>query len=176
MSTAKMNTTTISTTTMRSLLMLAACAALALSGCNGRKAEPAATNRQAALTGQLPYNPLAWKAITASTNRVASTASTLYGNDTAVAYARSTPGSTYPAGAVLALVTWSQRDDPHWFGAKIPGSPQTVEFVVIADQPGAQPAYSLYRGAPLARVDGIAADQAASRIDYITHQRAAVMP
>jgi hypothetical protein len=33
---------------------------------------------------------------------------------------------------VLALVTWVQRDDPHWFGARIPGALQSVEFVQVA--------------------------------------------
>jgi hypothetical protein len=32
---------------------------------------------------------------------------------------------------VLALVTWAQRDDPHWFGARIPGTPESVEFVEV---------------------------------------------
>lgn len=30
------------------------------------------------------------------------------------------PTPSYDQGAVLALVTWAQRDDPRWFGA---GSP-----------------------------------------------------
>ena len=29
----------------------------------------------------------------------------------------------YSAGAVLALVTWTQREDPHWFGGRIPDAP-----------------------------------------------------
>jgi hypothetical protein len=33
---------------------------------------------------------------------------------------------------VLALVTWTQRDDPHWFGGRIPNTPESVEFVRIA--------------------------------------------
>lgn len=34
---------------------------------------------------------------------------------------------------MLVLVTWIQRDDPHWFGARIPDAPESVEFVRIAD-------------------------------------------
>lgn len=30
---------------------------------------------------------------------------------------------SYPSGAVLALVTWAQRDHPHWFGGRIPNTP-----------------------------------------------------
>jgi cytochrome P460 len=42
----------------------------------------------------------------------------------------SAPGPiAYTPGSVLALVTWMQREDPHWFGARIPAAPQSVEFV-----------------------------------------------
>lgn len=157
---------------MRFLFAMIACAALGLSGCNGRKAEPASTNQQAVLQGQLPYNPLAWRAITSSINKSAATTATLYGNDAAVAYARSNDGSNYPAGSVLALVTWAERDDPHWFGAKIPGTPRSVEFVSFGGN-AAAPTYSVYRGTPLAVA---ASDDAAQRSEFITHQRAAVMP
>jgi len=155
------------------LLTLFAGGMVTLAGCTGstRKADPASTNTQATLRGQLPYNPLAWRPITSSLDNHAGTASTLYGNDAAVSFARSTAGSAYPSGSVLALVTWAQRDDPHWFGAKIPGAPQTVEFVTI----GSQPEYAIYRGSELAHTD-VSADQAAARIDNLTHQRAAVMP
>ena len=42
-------------------------------------------------------------------------------------------GVAYPAGAVLGLVTWRQREDPHWFGARIPGSVVSVEFVEVGE-------------------------------------------
>ena len=161
---------------MKSLIALAVLMPFTLFGCNVTKSAPASTNQQAALRGALPHNPLAWKIITSSVNHHNSTMSTLYGNDTAVAYARSAAGSGYPAGSVLALVTWSERDDPHWFGAKIPSNPQSVEFVSIPAQSGQQPSYEIYRGSPLERVATITPDQTAARIEYVTTQRAAVMP
>lgn len=48
------------------------------------------------------------------------------------------------SGAVLALVTWGQRDDPHWFGARIPDQPQAFEFVRVSAD-GAK-SYSRYDG------------------------------
>jgi hypothetical protein len=65
------------------------------------------------------------------------TTATLYGNDAAVRAVTTAPrgegkAPAYPAGAVLALVTWTQRDDPHWFGGRIPDAPESVEFVKIA--------------------------------------------
>jgi hypothetical protein len=106
------------------VLMLAVC------GCSGKKiADADLYNVQAGVGSGLPYPVMDWKAITAVVDRGNETTSTLFGNDAAVAAARA--GETYPAGAVLGLVTWKQREDPHWFGARIPGRPVSVEFVVV---------------------------------------------
>jgi hypothetical protein len=59
----------------------------------------------------------------------------------------------YPAGAVLALVTWAQREDPHWFGARIPDRPQSVEFVQVTAG-GGQGTYRRFSGAGLAEDQG----------------------
>jgi hypothetical protein len=97
----------------------------------------AVNNRAAMLPASLPYQPLNWNAITMYVDPKTHTTATLYGNDVALQPGgRWTAGSTstartqkYPTGSVLALVTWHQRDDPHWFGARIPDLPQSVEFV-----------------------------------------------
>jgi Haem-binding domain/Cytochrome P460 len=95
-------------------------------------------NRAAALPASLLYQPLHWTPITMFVDRQAHTMSTLYGNDAAARSldARSAVPATplYGQGAVLALVTWAQRDDPHWFGARIPDRPATVEFVTLDAQ------------------------------------------
>ena len=107
----------------------------------------------AALPASLPYQPLDWNAISFFIDQQAHTMSILFGNSQAVAAANSHGGSSaapaYPAGAVLALVTWVQRDDPHWFGARIPDSPQSVEFVQIAS-PGQAATYRRFAGPALA--------------------------
>jgi len=96
---------------------------------------------------------------------------TLFGNDAALNAVRSAHESgagrqvAYPAGAVLALVTWGQRDDPHWFGARIPDAPRSVEFLEVAS--GALPAkYRKFAGAGLPEVaaDG---DAAAKRTRFL---------
>jgi hypothetical protein len=96
--------------------------------------EEAVNNAAAALPASLPYQPLGWGAITMYVDPNTRTTAILYGNDAAlqaVQAARSAPA--YPAGAVLALVTWAQRDDPHWFGARIPNVPLSVEFAQVMD-------------------------------------------
>jgi hypothetical protein len=125
---------------------------LPISAANAAHAEVVNTHA-AALPASLPYQPLNWNAITLYVDPQAHTMSILFGNAQAVAAANARTASpkppTYPAGAVLALVTWVQRDDPHWFGARIPDSPQSVEFVQIAAP--AQPAtYRRFSGPALA--------------------------
>jgi hypothetical protein len=79
--------------------------------------------------------------------------SVLFGNPQADAAANPRNGSpttpTYPAGSVLALVTWVQREDPHWFGARIPDAPQSVEFAEIA-APTLPATYRRFSGTGLA--------------------------
>jgi hypothetical protein len=92
--------------------------------------------RAAALPANLPYQPLTWTAITMYVDPKSHTMATLYGNTTAMegVQMRDTlhsGGPEYPTGAVLALVTWEQRDDPHWFGGRIPSMPESVEFVKV---------------------------------------------
>lgn len=130
--------------------------------------EEVVNNRAAALPGSLPFQPLEWSAITMFVDPGSHTTATLYGNDAAMQAVRAaaasgaTPGVApgvaadvapdvvpdYPAGAVLALVTWAQRDDPHWFGARIPDIPLSVEFVQ-ATAAGAATSYRNFAGAGL---------------------------
>ncbi len=93
-------------------------------------------NNRAVLSAHLPYQPLDWLPLTMYVDPAHQTMATLFGNDSAQS------GST---GTVFALVTWSQREDPHWFGARIPYQPSSIEFVNAgkADQPDG---YSRYAG------------------------------
>jgi len=113
--------------------------------------EEAVNNHAAALPASLPYQPLGWSPITMYVNPKTHTTAILYGNDTALKSVHprgASASSPYAAGAVLALVTWVQREDPHWFGARIPDSPQSVEFVQLS-APG-QTTYRHFAGPRLA--------------------------
>jgi hypothetical protein len=96
----------------------------------------ALNQKAAALPRNLPHDPLGWGAITMYVDPVTHTTATLYGDDSAmkaVAAVRHAAGAPpYPAGAILALVTWAQREDPHWFGARIPDVPRSVEYLEVA--------------------------------------------
>ena len=122
-----------------------------------------------------PINPLMGKVITSFVNKDDGTMSTLYGNDMAAQNARA--GRNYLPGSVLSLVTWSQRDDPHWFGARIPGSLRSIEQITFAAAPGnATPSYEKYEGAPPEKSLPPDPDTIRKRVAYITGFKASVVP
>jgi hypothetical protein len=135
--------------------------------------EEVVNNRAAALPASLPYQPFAWNAITMCVDPKTHTTATLYGNEAARQAvqprdpAAASPNSApkYPAGSVLALVTWAQRDDPHWFGARIPDSPQSVEFVQVPAA-GQTTSYRSFAGPSLAEAQP-ASSLATQRASFI---------
>ena len=137
-------------------------------------------NSAAALPANLPYHPLAWNAITMYVDSSSRTTATLYGNDAAIqaVHARNSDAAgiaaKYPAGAVLALVTWNQRDDPHWFGARIPATPFSVEFIQVAPSPNAT-SYRRFAGAGLIE-DRPTSATAAQRASFILSLTPAQLP
>jgi hypothetical protein len=136
-------------------------------------------NAAASLPMSLPYQPLGWSAITMYVDPKTRTTATLYGNDAAMQAvqarrAGSSGGLAYPAGVVLALVTWAQRDDPHWFGARIPDQPQSVEFVQVAAA-GQQPSYRRFAGKELAADQGVV-NAAAQRTTFMLGLAPAWLP
>lgn len=130
----------------------------------------------AALPKTLPYNPLGWSAITMYVDPKNHTIATLYGNDVAMqaVHPRTASVPTYTTGAVLALVTWMQRDDPHWFGARIPDVPQSVEFVQVAGAGGTNK-YRDFAGSGLAESPE-PANVAAQRIAFMLGLAPARLP
>ena len=60
------------------------------------------------------------------------TMSTLFAEKEA---AQSATGQPSASASRMALVTWQQRDDPHWFGGRIPDKPISVEIVATGPRP-----------------------------------------
>jgi hypothetical protein len=69
-------------------------------------------------------------------------------------------------------VTWTQRDDPHWFGARIPDRPLSVEFVEASGQ---QPRYRRFSGDSLEE-DAGATNIAAERASFMLRLPPAPLP
>jgi mono/diheme cytochrome c family protein len=131
-------------------------------------------NAAAALPASMPYQPLGYRAITMYVDPKAHTMASLYGNDVAVRAVQVHPAANppYPIGAVLALVTWAQRDDPHWFGARIAGRPLAVELLEVG---AGQPTYRRFAGAGLIADQG-AASAAQQRMSFVLGLAPAPLP
>lgn len=136
-------------------------------------------NAKAALpTDGLPFPAQSWRVISSGLHPADDTMSTLYGNDAAVAHARSGTAEPYPAGAALARVTWARQPDAHWFGGRIPGDVRSVEIVTSTGAPGTREAftYQAFEGAPLRVSSAIGETMRSDRIADIAGTVAAAMP
>jgi hypothetical protein len=133
---------------MKAFLLAAVC--LLAAGCKSGKVPSAEDlfNDEARVGSVSPADD-GWVPLTVSVDRGARTTSTLFGNDEAVKDVRS--GAGYEENAALKLVTWRQREDPHWFGGRIPGEVVSVEVVSFGDS-GAS--YGQYAGSPLVKTGG----------------------
>jgi hypothetical protein len=130
-------------------------------------------NVQAKLPAGMPVPALDWRVISSSVDRTRGTMSTLTGNDVAVKYSGT---DVYPVGSELALSTWLERDDPHWFGARIPGSFVALETVTVerGGDGKIKATYKRYTGDPLRETtDAASADV---RRTAILAMRASGMP
>jgi len=152
---------------------------LGLLGCSEPKRfAPAPFNQAAALTGEMPYDPLHFKVLTSAVSRKDSSIYTVFGNDRAIEYARSHLQGDYPVGSVISLVTWKQKGDPHWFGGLIPGQAASVEFVIVEAGANQIPQYVYveYRGTPLKKMTSQPEMLPSDRAAYLLAQRAAFLP
>lgn len=164
-------------------LLLLGCL-LGIFGCSGESQIAPVLNHSAALSGELPANPLQWRVITAAIvaandpSGAGKSLSTLFGNDLAVDYARAHSGHDYPDGSVLALVTWNEREDPRWFGGLIPDRPSSVEFLTIGTAPDGRASYSYtnYTGAPLRLSSSQPFSKPSGRAAFVLSLRSAVLP
>lgn len=132
----------------------------------------------ASLPANLPWQPFTWRALTMYVDPKTHRTATLYGNDTAMQVLKrggSTPtGLAYSPGGVLALVTWTQRDDPHWFGGRIPDTPLMVEFVQTSSSTGTD-VYRVFKGPMLVETHPDAVD-ASQRTNFILNLKPASLP
>lgn len=149
------------------LVLAAFCFLLYACGDNSSNTE--LTNTKASLPASFKFSAAGLKVITTFINKKQSTMSTLYGNPLALKTA--VAGTNTVAGEVLALVTWKQQADVHWFGANIPGDLQSVEMIKTAP---AAIDYKRYEGKSLTlNPDTL---HQAERIKYIFDQKPSVMP
>ena len=163
---------------MKAIHLLALPLVLILTGCSQPNARVITRfNREAEVSGELPYNPLQWEDIASTLNHKDHTFATVLGNDRAIAHARKNATHAYPAGSVLSVITWSQEEDPRWFGGNIPGDVRSIEFVEVQSARDQETyLYTLYGGSPLKKLASTDEKSPTGRAAYILGQRAAVVP
>lgn len=155
---------------MRRASVLGAVLLVAMAGCHHAVPDSELFNEGAVIPSGAPERVLDWKVVSSSIDAPHQTMATLFGNDAAIVSARSGAHTSYPEGSVLALVTWSQKEDAHWFGGRIPKGFQSMEVVRVTR--GAS-SYERLEGASLEKV---VVGDAAARTASILGERASVMP
>jgi len=103
-------------------------------------------NAASRLPKGLLVNPLDWAPVTVYSDPQKHTMSVLFVDSKEIG-----AGTPVDDGSARALVTWTERDDPHWFGARIADKVVSVEIV----RPSAsnETAYRMFGGVGVALVD-----------------------
>ena len=148
--------------------VIALAVAFALTGCTSQAPRTQDINPQSALRAALPYPVLDWKVLTTSADRERASMSTLFGDDMAVLAARK--NQPYPVGSKIALTTWQQRNNPNWFGSRVPGDAQRIELIEFT---AAGPTYRAFARPGFQEQSGA---DAAERIALITSMKAVALP
>jgi len=98
-------------------------------------------NTAALPSDDFPEHPLEWRVVTLFVDKRAATLSIVCGNALAVEHARDGSRDPYPPGAALARVTWSEREDPYWFGARIAGRVLSTRRITVGGTVDGPPTY-----------------------------------
>jgi len=118
-------------------------------GCNPNKKEKNLYNNSATLNGKIENSDanelLKWHMVTLLKDTKNNTVLVLYANDIAFKSVIKR-NNHYRVGSSLALVSWHEKPDIHWFGATILGSVDTIKKVDISANSNGQPVqlYSTY--------------------------------
>jgi hypothetical protein len=156
---------------MLKMITLFFAAILVMTGCDDPKTRGECLNTTAALPALFKRSKQPLKVVTSSINKKLGTMATLYGNESALLASRTGLSGTRP-NEIFELVTWQQKADEHWFGAKIPGNLKSLEYVTI--DAGKSIRYQKYNGANLIPANDTL--NVAIRLAYIFKLKASIMP
>jgi len=157
---------------MKNLIVYLIMSVLVVS-CNSKK-EYEPVNENASLPESFDFNAMNLKVVTSSINHKKQTMMTLYGTDSAIDDLKDNAEKTEGKKRILALITWSQKEDPYWYGAKIPNNLLSVE-IIKSQQPFSENSgivYQKYEGKDLKKVSTDGTD----RIHTILSMKPSIMP
>lgn len=157
---------------MKNLIVYLIMSVLVVS-CNSKK-EYEPVNENASLPASFDFNAMNLKVVTSSINHKKQTMITLYGTDSAINDLKDNLEKNEGKERILALITWSQKEDPYWYGAKIPNNLLSVE-IIKSRQPFSENSeilYQKYEGKKLKKVSTDGTD----RIHTILSMKPSIMP
>jgi len=111
----------------------------------GATARAGLLNTEAAAADDSTLLAMEWEVITVSRSDREASLSMVYGNPRAIEHLRGAfpePGASFAPGSALARVTWSEKEDPHWFGARIPGRMARARRITVGATADGQATYA----------------------------------
>ena len=148
--------------------------AMFLYACDSPSNSPEVINTKASLPSSFNFEQFGLKVITSSINKKQGTMSILYGNkaglNAVIAGAKEITGAE-----ILALVSWRQQEDLHWYGAMIPGDLLSVELIK-ADKNSSRMLFDYKRFDGKSLVLNIDTSGQTKRVKFILDQKPSVMP
>jgi hypothetical protein len=160
----------LSNTNMKQLTISMFIGICLLCSCNSSDRKIQLFNEEASLPAAFHLNQPGLKMMATIINKEQGTMSVLYANPLAIVNAAKGNSGPIP-GEIMALVTWKQKADKSWFGAKVPGR---LQFVELLKTTGKSMAYEKYTGKSLSADPDTAGRQ--ERINYILTLQPSVMP
>jgi len=131
-------------------------------------------NRKASLPDAFNFQGFGLKVMASFSNHKEKTMSVLYANQMALRNACGIKPTHVP-GEIFMLLSWHQQADEHWFGANIPGTPQSAELIKTNPAGGALIfSYQKFSGKYLLPVTDTLGQSI--RMKYILDLQPAVMP
>ena len=148
---------------------------LLFDSCHEKTDSDKLVNSDASIPASFQFDKIGLYVINSSINKKKGTMSTLYGNKSAVKRLRENPDSI-SADEQLTFITWKQKEDEHWFGAKIPDQLLSAETIKTRVLPSGQliTKYEKYEGKQLILNSDTLNNTL--RKAYILSQRSSVMP
>jgi len=149
------------------LLFVTIIACIALASCDGPS--------KPTLSPENIFDSKDLHVITSLINKRMGTASTLYGNDLALA-ASQRQIKNHTAGEIYQFVTWKLHPNPYWFGGDINGVQNSLETVEVLPSKDKQIAVRYTRtNNDHASPESLALDKQ-NRINFIFGQKPSVFP
>jgi hypothetical protein len=160
---------------MKLFIILLLAGTFLLAACSRDQKKNSLINDEASLPESLQLSTAGLKTMAFFIDKKSGSMSVLYANQLAINNAGK-KNAGLSDGERMALVTWKQKSDSSWFGARVPGKLRSVELINtgIDSTAGLTTHYKIYVEGKLWPNPG--AKYSKDRVAFILHQLPFVMP